>query len=288
MVPGPPRARDWTFTVFLPPDWVYEHNADVTRYCIFQEEVAPDTGRHHYQGYIQFKRPKRLSEVKNILGRQDAHLEIMRGTREEARDYCRKEDSRVPGYLPQEHGVFVATGARPDFKQQLELATDPSRRLSQVVVEQPEFFARHYRAIERMRQLKMKARSGEEDVHVVAYWGEPGSGKTHRMFHDFPVTDDVFIMPDDGVPHYYDGERIVLWDEFDDTQVPLKRFLRFVDKWPTKSRILYGVAPISAMVIALTSCRPPSEWYNIETPTSRREVERRIKEVVHVQRSDWE
>lgn len=69
MAPSPPRSRDWTFTIFLPPDWVYEHDENKTRYCIFQEEIAPDTGRHHYQGYIQFKRAKRLSEVKNILGR---------------------------------------------------------------------------------------------------------------------------------------------------------------------------------------------------------------------------
>lgn len=288
MAPTGPRTRDWCFTIHLPPDWVYEHDPSITRYCIFQEEVCPTTGRHHYQGYVCFKKPKRLSEVKHILGREEAHLEAMRGTREQARDYAQKEESRVPGYEPQVHGVFPATDSRPEFKESLLKAIDPSRRLSQVVEEDPVFFARHHRAIERIRQIKAKRRSGEEECNVVAYWGEPGSGKSWRMFHDYPVTDDVFIMPDDGIPHYYDGESVVLWDNFMDTQVPLMRFLTFCDRWPTKSRILYGAAPISALTIVLTSVRPPSEWYNIETPTSRQEVMRRIKTEIHVLRSDWQ
>lgn len=58
-------------------------------YCI-GEEIAPQTGTPHLQGYIEFKTPRRFATVKRILG-SDAHIEKRRGTKQQAIDYCKKD-----------------------------------------------------------------------------------------------------------------------------------------------------------------------------------------------------
>jgi len=61
------------------------------RYWISQVEVG-DTGRRHLQAYVEFMRPKRLSEAKSTLGWGHAHLEHRWGTRTQAREYCMKDE----------------------------------------------------------------------------------------------------------------------------------------------------------------------------------------------------
>lgn len=71
-------------------------------YIVWQEEVAPDTGTPHLQGYVFFCKKKRLSELKSINSL--VHWEVKRGSAEQARAYCMKAESRKPGTLPREIG----------------------------------------------------------------------------------------------------------------------------------------------------------------------------------------
>ncbi len=82
-------------------------------YAVFQTERGGSTGREHLQGYIELEKPMRLSEVKKLLGSDTVHLESRRGNRVQARDYCRKSDSRING--PFEFGTWARQGKRSDL-----------------------------------------------------------------------------------------------------------------------------------------------------------------------------
>lgn len=69
-----------------PPEWV--------RYLIYQLEEG-DLGTPHFQGYVEFNKPKRYAGVKKWPALARAHLERRRGTRDQARDYCKKEEGRL-------------------------------------------------------------------------------------------------------------------------------------------------------------------------------------------------
>jgi len=131
-------ARAWCITLFIPDDatpYVVEkepeedlekqfegtpQGATNVRYAIWQREICPDTGRVHWQGYIEFASPQRPTALKTAIGvrrgdqRQrplrsgEIHWERRRGTREQARDYCRKQESRDPrdGSGPFEWGTL--------------------------------------------------------------------------------------------------------------------------------------------------------------------------------------
>lgn len=97
--------RAWCFTLNNPE----EHGIvdDVLpvlaqeRYVVWQRERG-ENGTPHIQGYIELHNPVRLSAMKLWL--PSAHFEVRRGTREQARAYCMKEDTRDAG--PWERGDF--------------------------------------------------------------------------------------------------------------------------------------------------------------------------------------
>lgn len=92
----------WCFTSYeeeKPP-----YRDEWMRYLVFQQETCPDTGRTHWQGYLELLVKKRLSFFKEDAYYATPHFEKRRGTRAEAIAYCKKEESAVPGTV-EEHGV---------------------------------------------------------------------------------------------------------------------------------------------------------------------------------------
>ena len=69
--------------------------AQTAKYAVYQYETCPLTDKVHKQGMVQFKRPVRLNQAKRLLGSPSIHLEPMKGTAAQARDYCLKEDTRL-------------------------------------------------------------------------------------------------------------------------------------------------------------------------------------------------
>jgi len=93
-----PQRRHWCWTLWLANDASIEEaeatartifNVKSIRYSCCQAE-RPDGigGRIHLQGYTEFKRSYRMSEVKKHLGYPSMHLEIREGSRADARNYC--------------------------------------------------------------------------------------------------------------------------------------------------------------------------------------------------------
>lgn len=74
---------------------------------IAQHEICPDTQREHVQGFVIFKTPQRISALQKILG-DKCHVEARKGSKRQAADYCRKEESRKPGTEPFVFGDVAA------------------------------------------------------------------------------------------------------------------------------------------------------------------------------------
>lgn len=112
----PSRARFYCFTVNNPQDG--SDNADDgdfekidrylgsehCRYGIYQLEEG-EGGTPHMQGYFELFKATTISAIKRHCGIGRMHLEVRRGSRDQARDYCRKEDSRIRE--PLEFGEWV-------------------------------------------------------------------------------------------------------------------------------------------------------------------------------------
>lgn len=62
----------------------------IIKYIIYQGELCQD-GKKHIQGFIQFNTKQRLSAIKKLFKDNTLHIEVMRGTPQQARLYCTNE-----------------------------------------------------------------------------------------------------------------------------------------------------------------------------------------------------
>jgi hypothetical protein len=80
-----------------------DENEEIS-YWTGQLEQGEETGRPHWQLYIETHRKITVRTLKMSIGCDWAHVEFVRN-REAARDYCRKEETRIAG--PYEGGDWV-------------------------------------------------------------------------------------------------------------------------------------------------------------------------------------
>ena len=138
------------------------------RYAIGQVEKAPDSGKLHIQCYTEWTVSLRLKE---IAGRAQANWAFRRGSRSEARDYCRLthyhgvSKGKVRD-LP-EHGEWrpegtVSEDMTPKQRALQFLANGMSPR--EIAQHYPDIFFTHHRAIiETFRISQGRFLRGEEE-----------------------------------------------------------------------------------------------------------------------------
>ena len=90
--------RDWVFTLNNPDPKTMKPilDSEKVRYLAYQLEMST-TGTKHLQGYVEFFESENFKDVLKLFNGRDFHIEKRRGSREQARDYCIKEESRIRG-----------------------------------------------------------------------------------------------------------------------------------------------------------------------------------------------
>ena len=101
-----PRSRRWVFTINNPedngvPNPMWRELPQGAKYIAWQRERGAQ-GTEHYQGWVVFTNPKRLSEVQGFFSfagrRSGGHFEPQKATNDDdARNYVMKEDTRIAG-----------------------------------------------------------------------------------------------------------------------------------------------------------------------------------------------
>lgn len=117
-MPREPRGTrqwtNWAFTLFddesfddpdgYPDLW----NAETMRYLVMGKEICPDTGRKHFQCYVQLKDKKTLTWMKTNVS-TTAHFEGAKANHEKNRAYCVKDR------VFKEWGQIATVGSRQDI-----------------------------------------------------------------------------------------------------------------------------------------------------------------------------
>lgn len=228
-------SRHWCFTLNNPkndqPDFGRLRHC---RYAIWQKESAPDTGTVHLQGYVEFAQPVRLSSMRETL--PGAHLERRRGSRDQAREYCRKPD-RLDG--PWEWGVWdLSPGKRTDLESAVELLRASSGRLRDVAREQPVAIVKWHRGL---RELSRLLHGGGRRLKLKVYvlWGDAGSGKT-RYVHDM-WGEDLYTLASQSPLWFdgYEGEKTLLIDEWTG-EMGRETALQLLDVYPMQVPVKGG------------------------------------------------
>lgn len=136
-----PEGKRWSFTINN-PDISIDQMKDIMAsvkisYYIFQEEQG-EKGTRHFQGYIEFKKPTRLSAIKKLFPK--IHAEMSKGTRQQNIDYCSKSKTKISGPYSNEEldePIEIITELRP-FQQTIldMIRTKPEKRIINWIIDE--------------------------------------------------------------------------------------------------------------------------------------------------------
>ncbi len=259
-----PRKRHWCFTSFV-DDLPVAYNKEIVRYIIYQREECPDTKKQHWQGYIEFYDNVRIGQVKKIIG--ESHLEFRKGTRTEAREYCRKADTAIAGTVF-EFGVWREEVTR---KRKLSDMLRTDMTLDELIEQDPHLFVMYHRGLKALFSLRSAKKAKLfRKVVVTVYIGPTGSGKTRRACQE----PDHFFLPCSEKTWFdgYKGESCLILDDFYGN-IKYSQLLRILDGYeiqlPVKGGFIWGMWT----KVIITSNAEPSEWYKMGfTPALRRRI----------------
>lgn len=133
------QSTRWCYTLnnYTPEDEQRLQSIEC-KYHIYGRERG-QSGTSHLQGFVVFRSRKRFNSAKSILGNQ-VHLEVARGTSEQAADYCRKDGDIFERGSPPSQGKRTDWELFIDWCRNLESA--PTQR--ELIREFPQLWARYH------------------------------------------------------------------------------------------------------------------------------------------------
>lgn len=275
-----PNALHWAFTLNNYVSLLDPSEIPNLAYCIYQEEVG-DSGTPHLQGYLQFTRKQRGSQLRKIEQLAGAHFEPARGSLAENKVYCSKEEGRLGG--PYEWGEAITTGqgARSDLLRVKRLIDDGATH-EQMWDAEFNSMVRYHKSFTVYKRVKTPRRNHQMTVFL--FVGTPGTGKTRTAVTLAQFLGSYYMVPPSkGSGLYwddYDGQETVIIDEMDGNRMTPTFFNLLLDRYPLEVPV-HGSAghQFTSKYIIICSNFMPSQWWKKGT-FNLAALERRVTRVV--------
>lgn len=259
-------SRHWCVTLFNAPanldDVVTAHPH--FKYMVYQPEEAPETKREHLQGYIEFDCVQKLSALKKLFGVGN-HFEPKKGTREQARVYCMKDESRLAAAEPTELGEWVpdkGKGKRTDLEAACEVVSE--KGILGLVEQAPATFVRYHSGMGKLAAIYEQRKKVLRDVEVILHVGEPGTGKSWAVWENEDHA-NLYSLTTYGKSRTwfeaYTGESVLLIEDFKG-QIDYQELLRILDKYPLIIENKGGSMQAKWTKVYITSNFTPEAWYD--------------------------
>lgn len=265
-------AKYWCFTLHTYTEAklsLLQAKADSNfSHLVYQEEKAPSTGKNHIQGFVGCKVKQRLAPLKALLGFADAHLEKAKGSVKDNFNYCTKPESATGRYK------FVfgdasdgGSGKRTDLDR-VAAAIQSGASASRIGDEFPVSFIKYHKGIEALVQSRASSQApSARKVRCIVLWGDTGVGKSFwaRQFAE-DRGQAMYTKPQPGSRSErwfdgYDGESILVLDEFTDQQYAIDHLCQVLDPYKLHVPRKGGFLLAKWDTVIITSNYDPAQWY---------------------------
>lgn len=269
----PAPALRWCFTINNPVErdmfWTDGDVLAELKYLVVQLEKG-EQGTVHYQGFLILKKKKRMTWLKSNFNNR-AHWEKTRGTDKQAADYCKKDDTHVPGGLRFEHGKL------PREKEETEeQAVEFLSKIRTGYVRPADIPAELLLSQNFVSAYKLLTSDilgpYRPNLKIITMVGPPGCGKSYLINQLFPDCARL-IMGNGG--HWWQNpcSKVACIEEFAG-QIQLQKMLQILDPYPQSLEVKGGTRPCLFEVIFITSNSCPEDWYKNKVPGIPEEAKR--------------
>lgn len=262
-----------------------------------QREVAPETSRQHWQGYIELASAMTLRAIIDRVfnGCTNIHIETRRGLPHQASQYCKKTETRAnPAEEPIEWGTMRdAQGTRSDLIPLQDITRQiitGAITVSEVAEENPEIVVRHHRGLMFLQNIYHERTSRKwRDVDVTVIWGDTGTGKS-AFVDEWCATNNrsLYRQPCElkGTTQWWDGltpqHDTIAIEEFTGYDcMTLTTLLQVLDGHQCRVQVKGAFTYITADTIFILSNIDPMQWYPGEPIERHEALMRRIKTIHH-------
>lgn len=267
------KARCWCFTLnnyteqeVTEIDSLFPEKAN---YLIYGKEKG-DSNTPHLQGYVELKKQTLFTTVKKYMPR--AHIEMRKGTAEQALDYCKKDN------LFTEHGKPGGQGRRTDLDKVRELALDGGMRAVTAVGN-----FQQIRVAEEFLTYHEEPRNWKPKTYWL--WGQSEAGKT-KLAHQMCENKDVYVKI--GTNKWwngYDGHTHVIIDDFRKEHIPFVDLLGILDRYEYRIEAKGKMRQFLAKTIVVTSIYSPQQMYSYTTEPIE-QLTRRLDQIIEVKKDE--
>lgn len=242
------------------------------RYVGIGKEVG-EQGTPHLHVLLYFHNKKSCKQVKKLLKCQP-HIDVVKGTPDEARAYVSKDGDF------NEFGEWPEQGKRTDLKE-LAASVLNGTSVDAIVVDNPLAYHQYGRTLSKLEEVKDREVVREEMTLGVWYYGDTGVGKTFKVYQSHERKSIyAHTTLDKGWWDNYDWRlhKVVLLDDFRG-DIPYAELLRLVDRYPHRvSRRARAPSPFMAEVLYVTSSLPPEKvFHNLAETDSLAQLYRRFQ-----------
>jgi len=169
-----------------------------------------------------------MAGIKKLFNDNTVHIEKRKGTREEARDYCKKDNKYI------ETGKWIkGQGHRTDLESFVQDLQD-GKKLSEVMLDQPALYCQYRNGLKDIAASVIKKKTTEfRKLEVVLITGPTGTGKTREAMKEatYRIQGTQLNWWQD-----YDAEDCICIDEYSN-DVKITELLNFLDGYQLRLNV---------------------------------------------------
>lgn len=257
-----------------------------------QLEQGGETSYRHYQIFMQATSRVRLSSIRSRLekkhGLHVGYIQPRRSSVGSCIAYVTKDTTRLAGpYMYGDLNQHDEQGKRSDLEQLRDAILKEGLSYSELLEngELSSILSRHLQYAKELWAVHQKQKFGLKDreVKVTYLWGAPGVGKTRKVMSDHD-RQDVYRVTNYKHPFdEYEGEPVLVLDEYN-SQLDFQFLLNVLDRYPLRLPCRYADRYAGWTEVWIVSNKPLSGQYIYEDEETRPALDRRIGEVIHMDR----
>lgn len=265
------KVRHYCLTFYTEPKHKLPNG---TRYAIYGKETCPTTGKTHWQTYIELHNPQRLSWIKKAYEDKTIHAEPRRGTREQAREYCKKDNNYT------EYGRWIkGQGHRTDLEEIADQLVSGTMTIEEVMKETPKTYCQYRNGLKDLAALGTKKKTKKfRQIETIVLSGSTGKGKTRKAMKEaqYKIEGNNLSWWQD-----YCGEECILIDEYNN-DIQITELLNLLDGYQLRLNVKGSHTYANWTKVYITTNLKREELHANAKPAHRDALFRRINTWVNM------